>query len=81
MPTQFVNFHFSAFKFIQLLPNGSLEEREARGCAEEADSSPSILFLKMSGNLFNKVRQVRKVDSRHWEKQSHPEILFKKWKC
>lgn len=80
MPTQLVNFHFSAFKFVQLLPNGSLEEREAREYAEEADSSP-ILFLKTSGNLFNKVRQVRRVESHHWEKQSHPEILFKKWKC
>lgn len=70
MPTQLVNFHFSAFKFVQLLPNGSLEEREAREYAEEADSSPSILFLKTSGNLFNKVRQVRKVESHHWEKES-----------
>lgn len=32
-----MNFHFSAFKFIELLSNGSLEWREAREYAAEAD--------------------------------------------
>lgn len=37
MSTQLMNFHLSAFKFIQLLPNGSLEWREAHEYAEGAD--------------------------------------------
>lgn len=37
MSTQLMNFHLSAFKFIQLLPNGSLEWREAHEDAEGAD--------------------------------------------
>lgn len=32
-----MNFHFSAFKFIELLSNGSLERREVREYAEETD--------------------------------------------
>lgn len=83
MSTQFVNFHFSAFKFVELLPNGSLEEREARVCLC-GGSRQQLTFYFIPENivfLFDKVRQVRKVDSFHWEKHSHPEIPFRKWKC
>ena len=83
MSTQFVNFHFSAFKFVELLPNGSLEEREACVCVEEAERQ-QFTFYFIPENivfLFDKVRQVHKVDSLRWEKHSHPEIPFRKRKC
>lgn len=45
MSTQLMNFHLSAFKFIQLLPNGSLEQREAHKDAEGADGKELTFYF------------------------------------
>lgn len=49
MSTQFMNFHFSAFKFIELLSNGSLEWREAREYAAEADGKEFVFTFSFLG--------------------------------
>lgn len=56
MSTQFMNFHFSAFKFVELLPNGSLEEGEARECAEEADRQ-QLTFYFIPENIRKPLQQ------------------------
>lgn len=51
-----MNFHFSAFKFVELLPNGSLEEGEARECAEEADRQ-QLTFYFIPENIRKPLQQ------------------------
>lgn len=65
-----MNFHFSAFKFIELLSNGSLKRREAREHAEEADGK-LLTFYCISNNLYFSLANPYKMNSFIGRKKHH----------
>lgn len=70
-----MNFHFSAFKFIELLSNGSLKRREAHEYAEEADGK-LLTFYFISNNLCFSLMKIIQNEFFHWEKKKSPETSF-----